>query len=188
MELTPADWNVLLLRCRHKDGRAWARLVEILQKRVYWAIRRTGLAESEVEDVFQTTFVALHRGIDSITNGAGLPSWVITTATRCAIERKLQLLKRSSEVLDPDDNTLLSQEKSAETVVEETAQSLTLHRAMASLTGRCAKLLEALFGAKEASYEEASRMLAIPLGSIGPTKARCIEKLRSKLAELNFFA
>lgn len=184
--ISTSDWDVLLRRCREGDARSWSRLVEELSPSVYWAIRRAGVTGEDQADVFQLTFVSLYRSLTTVSSAGALRSWAITTATRHAIHQRRRV--RLTESLDavPELN-LPSKEPSPEALVTEYSTNLLLQDLMSRLGGRCSDLLKSLFRSQPASYEEIAQTQGIPLGSIGPTKARCIEKLRRRLVEIDFF-
>jgi len=159
------------------DQRAWDALVERYTS-LLWAIARSyRLPAADASDVVQTTWLRLVEHLDQVADPDRLPGWLATTTRR----ECLRLLRRadretsSPAILDvPDDAPeldagMLSDERDA-----------ALWRAFSQLDEFCQRLLRVLTAADPApSYSEVSRALGIKIGSIGPTRARCLAKLRS---------
>lgn len=167
----------LLERCRAGDHRAWSTLVDRFAPLVYAIARRHSLHSAACDDVAQSVFVALVRRLPSIRAADALPAWLATAARResrrhLAHARKLRDrdLSAGSErptLADPPDATL-----------EAIEQQSALRIAIADLGGRCRRLLELLYFQPSApDYSDIARQLAMPVGSIGPTRRRCITKL-----------
>lgn len=158
------------------DSRAWGKLVEALSPLVVAAGRRSGLSIDDREDAFQAAFVTLYKNLDRIDSATALPRWMAVTATREAwrISRRTRGLPSQ---LNEDFDEAPAIEESAEDLVVRTESAFELRRALLKLGGRCLELLEALY-IEEKAYEEVSGQLSMPIGAIGPTRARCLEKLR----------
>lgn len=186
------DLSGLLARCRKGDARAWSELVDRFQGYVYSIPRRMGLGEDDCADVFQTTFIALHRSLERIEAAAALPKWLGVTASREAVRlRRLKARNPASENVGVDERTLedvlADDERSAEVEAVAACESRMIRLAVGKLNDRCAKLLTALYLEDDPAYQEISERLGIPVGAIGPTRARCLDKLRKELAEGGFF-
>lgn len=161
----------LVEACLQGDQLAWAELVRRYERLVYSIPRRQGLDGSAADDVFQETFAALVRQLEGLRNRSGLAKWLITTARRIAMRTKADRTQRAGSA--------------PESVVQVADQSVAAweHRArvnaaLRELGGRCEELLLALHrGADTPAYDVIARQLGIPRGSIGPTRARCLEKL-----------
>lgn len=185
-----ADVDHLLSKCKKGDAKAWAELVERFQAHVYTIARRAGLPEQDAADVFQNTFLALYRSLGSIESGRALGRWLGVTAGREAY--RLIRAKRAvlSESDDPNlrlDEVLAEEDRSVELLVADTLEAVQVRSAMARLDPPCRKLLEALYHEQEPSYQEIAANLGIPIGSIGPRRARCLERLRRLLHSAGFF-
>lgn len=176
----------LVERCRAGDARAWDRLIEKYRVLVFSVPRRMGLNEEDSADVFQQVFVALYQNIDRIVDGGSVPRWLAVTASR---ESLRYLRSRSKATVGADatlDDLLASEAATAEAEALRAEQSEALWRAVERLGGRCTPLLRMLFTSDEVSYEALSKSLGIPVGAIGPTRARCLEKLRKLLEKEGF--
>jgi RNA polymerase sigma factor (sigma-70 family) len=177
----------LVERCRAGDARAWDRLIEKYRVLVFSVPRRMGLNEEDSADVFQQVFVSLYQNIDRIVDGGSVPRWLAVTASR---ESLRHLRARSRAAVSGDnslDDLIASETATAEAEALRAVQSETLWQAVERLGGRCAPLLRLLFTNEEVSYEALSKSLGIPVGAIGPTRARCLEKLRKLLEKEGFF-
>jgi RNA polymerase sigma factor (sigma-70 family) len=170
----------LLQACRRGDARAWQQLLDRYERLVYSIPLNFGLRHSDADDVSQTTFTALLNSLDSIRDEARLGAWLATVARRQTwklVERR----RRES----PDDNALLdrvSTDEDARALVERLEW---LHQGMALLDDRCRQLLGSLYlDESEPAYADVAEKFGIPVGSIGPTRARCLQKLRTQLETL----
>lgn len=171
----PSDVE-LVARCRAGDARAWETIVLRYRRLVYAIPMRTGLAPEEADDVFQNTFARLVERLDTLRDPSRLRAWLVTTARRLSLDAAMRRrgLAESEEVLGalPDPDPLPPEELAR---LEE--QHL-VRCALTELPDRCRELLHLLYyAADEPSYEEIGRRLGLPMGSIGPTRARCLEKL-----------
>lgn len=167
----------LVQLCLAGDGRAWAALVDRYERLVYSIPRRFGLNSTDCDDVAQTTFIVLFRRLASVRELERLTPWLITTAHR-ETWRVAKRRRRGGEVSEelPDPG-------------EPTADQLaTLEReqmvrdGLRELGGSCEQLLTALFLEREIrDYQTIAADLGIAVGSIGPTRGRCLEKLEAIL-------
>lgn len=156
---------------------------------VYSIPARTGLPQDDCDDVFQHTFVALASNLDRLRDGALLAKWLAVTASRESL--RLKRIRSGTPTVSASDVSLeevvANEEANAE---EEAIRSVEAHEvriALADLPGKCKRLLSMLFGENTASYQQISSDLGIPIGAIGPTRARCIDKLRTILQSRGFF-
>jgi RNA polymerase sigma factor (sigma-70 family) len=184
-----AEVAVLVRRCQQGDGRAWAKLVDRFSSLVYSIPRRMRLTEDDCADVFQSTFAQLHKSLDRIEQPETLGKWLSVTASRQAL--RLIRLNRSRQTVDLEDRSLDEVLADEEAKIDEhvflSQRAETVRLGMEALKERCRQLLQALYLESEPSYEEISERLGMPIGSIGPTRARCLEKLRSILSKAEFF-
>ena len=173
----------LLERSRKGDPDAWSALVEYLQSLVYSVSHRYGLDDDDTADVFMTTFQALYRNLDRLESGQSLPKWVAKTAARDS----LRLRRLRGDTADvPLDEIVALEDRNAEREALRADDAYRVRIAMTRVSQTCRDLLSALYE-DERSYQEVARQLAVPIGAIGPTRARCLEKLRRLLEEEGFF-
>jgi RNA polymerase sigma factor (sigma-70 family) len=160
------------------DTGAWEQLVD-RYGRLIWSITRDfKLVESDAADVFQTTWMRLIEHIDRIEHADRVGSWLAATARneclRCLALHKRLVLATEDVVLDGPaaheagiDEALLADERAQ--IVRE---------AMTQLPRRWQRLMELLMADPPVSYAEISDELGLPVGSIGPTRGRCLARLR----------
>jgi RNA polymerase sigma factor (sigma-70 family) len=159
------------------DQAAWNELVERFQGLVWATARSFRLSRADAADVAQTTWLRLVENLDRIREPEHLGAWLATTARREALRhRRLhgrELSTDESDVFesptdDPLEVALLTEER-------DTA----LWRAFAQLSERCQMLLRLLVSEDEPSYDAIGAALDMPIGAIGPTRMRCLDKLRA---------
>lgn len=179
----------LLLRCRRGEQAAWAALVRRYRRLVYAIALRAGLDEAGAADVFQTTFARLVEHLARIAQPDRLQAWLVTTAKREALLTRARALRTVSITRpgDADDGAdeaeLVDEALLPDQVVEELQQAALVRRALDTLDERCRTLLLLLFGdADDLPYEEIARRTGMAVGSIGPTRARCLSRLRKALS------
>lgn len=177
----------LIDACLAGDARAWAQLVERYQRLVYSVALRHHLSGSDADEVFQCVFVILLNKLDTCRNRDRLGAWLTTIARREALRVASQ---RSASTDTGDEGMLEAQPSPAplpEAELEQLEEQHLVRQGLERLGERCRRLLERLFYAEEPpSYTDLARELAMPEGSIGPTRARCLEKLRAVLDSLGF--
>ncbi len=171
----------LVRRAAAGDRSAWAALVD-QYSRLIWAMTRDfRLAESDAADVVQSTWLRLLEHITRIEYPDRIASWLATTARHECL-RHLAASKRMLLVDDDDgfDSGAAHQpEVDDRLLADERAQAV--RDAVSKLPSRSQRLLELLMADPPVSYLEISHQLGLPIGSIGPTRGRCLERLRVML-------
>jgi RNA polymerase sigma factor (sigma-70 family) len=183
------DLDELVTRCLKQDSHAWSRIVDRFQNMVYSIARRYNLGEDDAGDVFQATFQALYRNLDRIESAKTLPKWLAVTASRESLRIK-RIASKSVYAEDRgiDLETLVDlEEQDAEANAVDAERADTVRRLTRELQEKCRELLTMLYLEDDPSYQDISDRLRMPIGAIGPTRARCLEKLRKKLEEAEFF-
>lgn len=173
----------LIERCRQGDGRAWAALVQRYQRLVYAIVGRAGLDEHAAADVFQTVFSRLVQHLPRIMQPDRLQAWIVTTAKREALLARSHGRRTVSMTPEHDDDPAFDVADDApltEDALADLQQQQRLRRALDGLDERCRELLLMLFSDEDErlGYDDIGRRLHMPVGSIGPTRARCLGKLR----------
>jgi len=176
------DVPQLVRRAAEGDRGAWERLVD-KYSRLIWAMTRDfKLAESDAADVVQATWLRLLEHIDRIEYPERIGSWLATTARHECL-RHLAAGKRVMLVQDDDaafSGAVAHQPDVDERLLaDERAQAV--REALSMLPSRSQRLLELLMADPPVSYTEISDELGLPVGSIGPTRGRCLERLRPML-------
>jgi RNA polymerase sigma factor (sigma-70 family) len=158
------------------DDSAWSAIVEQFASRIRYAARTRWLAAHDAEDVEQDTWMSLFKHIDSIREPAALGAWLETTAVRASLDTI-----RRSERETPTDNPL-QDDPEFESVAEQNLIAQERRNAVAAAITRLPQhqreLLTVLMEAPGASYADVAAHLTIPIGSIGPTRARALVRLR----------
>jgi RNA polymerase sigma factor (sigma-70 family) len=166
------------------DQRAWEAIVDRYSGLVWATARAHRLTQADAADVAQTTWLRLVEHLDRIRDPEALGAWLATTARREALRaiRHGTREQPSDEVdlfegptHDPVDRQLLRDERDR-----------ALWHAFACLSDRCKELLRLLIADPEPSYREISAALDMPVGTIGPTRIRCLDRLRRSSGQLQF--
>ena len=168
-----------LVRCAADGDRwAWERLVD-QYARLIWAMTRDfKLAESDAADVFQATWLRLLENIDRLEFPARVGSWLAATARHECLR---SLAARKKLVPVHDDVTLREAVVPAPGIDEgllAEERALAVREAISHLPWHWQRLVELLMADPPASYAEISDQLGLPVGSIGPTRGRCMARLR----------
>ncbi len=170
----PRSTTELVQQCLSGDSEAWRALIDEFAGLVYGVARQHGLSDHQADDVAQTVFAQLVRSLGSIQDPAALPGWLSTSARRESW-RVLRARARDTRMDQTPEPAALS---TSEISLESLEQAQTVRSALLRLEPRCRDLLWALFlGPQPPDYTRISGELSIPVGSIGPTRKRCLAKL-----------
>jgi RNA polymerase sigma factor (sigma-70 family) len=168
----------LLARLRANDATAWDEIVERYSGLIWATARAHRLDPATAADVSQVTWLRLLEHVDAVRHPERLGAWLATTARRECI-RVIRLRRRDLPV--GDDAELgrgMPGTGGPGDAILDTERDAALWRAFESLPHRCRRLLRVLLADPEPSYADASAALGMPIGSIGPTRARCLDCLR----------
>lgn len=175
----------LVARCREGDGPAWERLVERYQRLVYAIVMRMNFDEHVAADVFQTVFARLLDHLPRLTDPNRVQAWIVTTAKRESLlqkKRSARMVSLTPESDDAEDIDVVDESLLPEDALDALQQQNRVREAMAAIDIRCQELLSLLYTDDDkTAYEDIATQLGIAIGSIGPTRARCLEKLRKLL-------
>lgn len=182
--------EALVAACRQGDAAAWETLVSRYQRLIYSIPRRAGLDAQQCEDVFQHVFTTLLTHLDRLEQPDRVRAWLVTTARyeTWRVSRKARTAiswptdEEGQERLDLPHDVPLPIE-----VVEQMEEQHVVRLAMSQLKERCRRLLTLLYYRLDSpSYAEIAAKLGMPEGSVGPTRARCLQKLRDLLIDLDY--
>lgn len=160
------------------DSQAWGRLVSRYTPLVLSVIRRHRLQGSDAEDVVQTVWLRLVEHLGDLREPAALPGWIATT-TRNECFRTI----KARRVVPTEDPTVHRQRDADDPALDAGMLDAERHEALlaalAELPERQRSLLLLLITDPPTAYEEISARLGIPVGSIGPTRARALSRIRA---------
>jgi len=169
----------LVTRARNGDKQAWDALVERYVPLIWSICRRYQLADANAHDVGQSVWLHLVDQLGTLRDPAALPGWLATT-TRRECRRVLYAARRSPAAgYAPDAETLPDQQAvTAEQQLLAAERHAALREALLDLPPEGQQLITLLAADPPVPYAEISARLGIPVGSIGPTRRRCLDKLR----------
>ena len=167
-------------RWRDDDDAALDELVRVMSPVLWHVVRATGLDKETSEDVVQNTWLTLVRSADSVRDPQAITRWLCTAARREA----WRVSKAATRTRPVDDEVLdarMAPQTSPETEVVTGDENSRLWQALSRLPERCQRLLRIVAWEPRPDYSSVAETLSMPIGSIGPTRRRCLEKLRVEL-------
>ena len=168
--------------CLKEDEKAWNELVARYGRLIYSIPRRAGLSEVDADDVFQNVFAIVLKRLGSLQNRKSLAAWLITITSRETwhfVARRHPTQELDEEMADDED---LPPDQ-----VQQWERRQIVWQALEQLGNPCRDLLTALFlNPDPASYAQLAHKLKIPVGGIGPTRARCFKKLETILTTMGY--
>lgn len=187
-DLSPTDDRKLLALCVQDDAAAWEALLARYQRLIYSIPIKMGLSPNDAADIFQSVCVKLLQNLSTLRHQDRISSWLTITTRRESW--RIAALRRREQVMVPYDWGDGSDESigppSAEPPLDEQQRMLErqqiLRDAVSALPERCRQLITLLFyNQSDLSYVEIARRMDMPRSSMGPTRARCLAKLRELL-------
>jgi len=185
--LTGAELTDLVSAARNGEGAAWATLVERFGPLVFSVTRKFRLSPADCEDVSQVVWLRLWEHMDGLREPKALPGWIVVT-TRHEALRVIGMHRRTYEV-DPSVLSVLDLDDGGQDVDESLLgreRTSAVRDGLAELGPGQRRLLLLLHAEPRPSYHQIGALLGMPVGSIGPSRARYIEKLRTTRAIRNF--
>jgi RNA polymerase sigma factor (sigma-70 family) len=169
----------LVARVGDGDQAAWNELIDRYSPLVWSICLRFELSRQDIDDVGQSVWLRLVENIGTLREAAALPGWLATTTRRECL-RVLRSARRHDHTgLPPEDQMPI---EPGDTTIEQelilAERNAALRAAFAELPGRCHELLSMLISDPPPAYADISAKLGIAVGSIGPTRARCLDRLR----------
>ncbi len=158
------------------DQVAWDAIVDRFNGLVWSTTRAHRLSAADAADVVQTTWLRLVEHLDRIRDPERLGAWLATTARH----ESLRLIRLHGRELPTDDADALDSpgDDGVDHALLTAERDTALARALSTIGERCRALLRMLSAPEPPSYEEIGAALGMPIGAIGPTRARCLDKLR----------
>jgi RNA polymerase sigma factor (sigma-70 family) len=184
----PTDAQRLVAAAASGDAAAWRVLVEQFSGLVWSITRAHRLPDADAADVFQTTWLRLAEHIGRIESPERIGAWLATAARR----ECLQTIRASARTVPTGDDHRLdtasgTASPTEDAVIEAEQERLdaktaeALWQALERLPDRCRHLLRILMASPPPSYADVAAALGVPVGSIGPTRARCLRRLRAEV-------
>jgi RNA polymerase sigma factor (sigma-70 family) len=183
----PSEDQRLVERCLAGDARAWAALVRRYERLVYAVARSYRLSDPDLADVFQDVFAALVRGLPRLRDARALCRWLSSTTDRIA--RAIALRRRRElalhQPIESGVDSLVGDAPPVGADLELVEEQALVRIALEGLPERCRTLLQALYYEDPTpDYAALSLRLRMPVGSLGPTRARCFDRMRRILSGL----
>jgi RNA polymerase sigma factor (sigma-70 family) len=165
------------------DEHAWHEIVDRYAPLLASVVRRFRLTTAETQDVAQTVWLRLVEHLGSLREPRALPMWIITTAKRESL-RYLSDRRRTLpyDPLDPSWLATSAEDAEPDAALLRAERHEALLAGLAELPARQRELLLLLVEDPPLSYAQISRRTGVPIGSIGPTRGRALERLRQTLA------
>jgi RNA polymerase sigma factor (sigma-70 family) len=185
--MEPSD-EMLVLACRRGDAAAWEQLIARYERLIYTIAYRCVPDEEEAVDVFQHVFAQLVEHLDEIEEPARIRTWLTKTARYEAwrLQRRARVL---GTIVSTDDEHRIVPDKEPlpDEVLLRLEEEHELRLALAALDERCCRLLIAMFFDPDPPpYAQIAAEFGMTEGSIGPTRGRCLQKLRALLENRKF--
>jgi len=170
------DTATLVRAAAAGDEKAWSTLVRRLTPSLRAAARGFRLDHADVEDVVQSTWLAAVEHITEVRRPEALPAWLLVTARREALRKHQQFVR---EVVTDDPPAEVESDREApHRVLVDREQRELVAAAVGRLPRRQRVLLDTMLTEPDASYDVIATSLAMPVGSIGPTRRRALERLQ----------
>jgi len=171
-------------RWRAGEESALDELVRMMSPVLWHVVRATGLDREAAEDVVQNTWLTMVRSGETVRDAQAITRWLCTAARREAW-RVSKAATRTRPVEDEVLDARMPVQTSPESEVVSDDEKAQLWRALARLPERCQKLLRIVAWEPRPDYSSVAEGLDMPIGSIGPTRRRCLDKLRVELGSVS---
>ncbi len=188
-ELAQRGDRELIIACLDGDSTAWETLITRYQRLIYSIPMKARLSSDDAADIFQSVCLKLYEKLSTLRDHERVSSWLITTTTR-EVWRVAARLRRDSTTASSDEesadaiNRIPSTGPLADEQRQELEQQQIVRESVEALPERCRNLVTMLFYEKdELSYADIARRMNMPVPSVGPTRARCLEKLKKLLQD-----
>ena len=171
----------LVSLCLHGNSGAWEALIMRYRRLIYSIPVRFSFSSADASDVFQSVCLKLIEHLHELKDETKVSAWLITTTTRQCLYVRSQKFRETGgneeEIEEPPDPS-----ENVEAIRVQVEEQQTVRESVDQLPDRCRQLIELLyFDNRAPSYEDVGRVLSMPVASVGPTRARCLDKLRTLL-------
>jgi RNA polymerase sigma factor (sigma-70 family) len=184
-DMSDDDVSSLVKRASNGDQAAWDALVDRYTNLLWSVARGYRLERADAADVIQVAWLRLVEHLPRLRDPERVGAWLATTVRRECLQVIATRKRRGGPVEDeiltslPDDAAPVD----ARLLADERDRAL--WQAFAGMPDRCQRLLRILMADPPPSYQDVAETLTMPVGSIGPTRARCLERLRTLLDDVN---
>ena len=179
MESSRPDVTPVVVAAAQGSEEAWYEIVERYTPLLIGVLLRFQLSQAELQDLAQTVWLRLVEHLDTLREPRALPMWIITTAQREARRSVRESARcRLQDPLDERWSSSMATYDQPEAEMERADRTAALLEGLAYLTPRQRELLMLLAQDPPLSYAEISDRTGVPVGAIGPTRARALERLR----------
>ncbi len=172
----------LLRRVGDGDPAAWEEIVRRYGQLVSATVRSFRLQDADALDAVQTIWLRLAEHVHQIQHPERLGGWLVTTARRSCLQI-LRHVKHHVNLSDPVAETVADPAAGPEQRIIRSDSTRTLWNLVSGLSPRRQTVLRALFTERPQPYAEVARLAGIPIGGIGPTRARALTQLRVRIEE-----
>jgi RNA polymerase sigma factor (sigma-70 family) len=161
------------------DHTAWDELVDRFAPLVWSVCQRLGMSREDIEETGQNVWLILVESLGSLREPAALPGWLATTTRReCIRVLRGRRLREQRELPADDEVGAAPGDTDIESSLLAEERDHALREGFRQLPERCQRLLAMLMADPRLSYAEIGRSMDMPVGAIGPNRARCLDKLR----------
>ena len=183
----PPDLPTLVAAASAGDAEAWNAITDRFSNLLWSVARSFRLSQDDAADVVQNTWLRLLENLGRIHQPEALPGWLATTARREALA---VLRRRGRDVLvrdeDLGDGVVDPQATALDAALLEDERDVHLWSCFVKLSERCQQLLRVLMAVDRPAYVEVAAAFDMPVGSIGPTRMRCLTRLRALVGEADY--
>ena len=181
----------LLAACLRGDQAAWDTLVDRYAALIYSIPLKYGFRDADAADVFQSVCVTLLEKLETIREPRGLAAWIITTTSRqclALLHRQTRERNRTADSQFTAEIEVAAPDQLPEDELLALERQYLVRVAVNQLPPKCRGLIEALFSDayEQTSYQQLADRLGVPMNSLGPTRARCLSRLRRLLTAAGY--
>jgi RNA polymerase sigma factor (sigma-70 family) len=176
---TPHPDTTLVAACLRGDESAWNQLVDKYGRLVYWIARQYAPTPAEADDVVQDVFIKVFKALPQLQKQESLAAWLSTIARREAQRSR----KRQKQSVELDENLWDAADPPLEQIHRQVLREQ-VHLALLQLDPFTREFLLACMSDPPPTYEALAARVDRPVGSIGPTRARCLKKLQFVLEKM----
>ena len=187
-QFTQSSDSEIITSCLQGEANAWEALIHRYQRLIYSIPLKMRLSQDDAADIFQAVCLKLYENLSKLREQERLSSWLITTTNReCwRLSARQRREAPADDLGNEEESDIISQLPANTPLPDEERialeQQQAVRQGIAALSERCRELLTRLFYQKEElSYQEIARQMEMPVASIGPTRARCLDKLKKLL-------